>query len=192
MKWLLIFLLIPSLVMAQDAELPYKAIGDYPDDYGPGNVLSRMVDGLGYRYYWASEGLTETDLAYKIEENSRSTRQTLEHLHGLSRGILSASRDIPFQRQSAAELSYEDLRGQTLTNLKMASEAFSGKSTDELSEMNVIFQNPQGNREFELWHVMNGFIADALYHTGQIVTYRRASGNPLNPKVNVFMGRNNE
>ncbi len=192
MKWLIIFLLIPSLVMAQDAELPYKAIGDYPTDYGPGNVLSRMVDGLGYRYYWASEGLLETDLAYKIEENSRSTRQTLEHLHGLARGILSASKDIPFQRQSAAELSYEDLRGQTLTNLKMASEAFSGKSTEELSEMNVIFQNPQGNREFELWHVMNGFIADALYHTGQIVTYRRASGNPLNPKVNVFMGRNNE
>jgi len=37
--------------------------------------------------------------------------------------------------------------------------------------------------------MMNGPLADAIYHVGQIVVFRRANGNPQNPRVNVFMGK---
>jgi hypothetical protein len=37
--------------------------------------------------------------------------------------------------------------------------------------------------------MINGPIADALWHAGQVVTLRRVSGNPINPKVSVFNGR---
>ena len=29
---------------------------------------------------------------------------------------------------------------------------------------------------------------DAIYHTGQIVSFRRTTGNPIDSSVNVFMG----
>jgi len=36
-------------------ELPYKEIPGYPSKYTEGTVISRMIDGLGYRYYWATK-----------------------------------------------------------------------------------------------------------------------------------------
>jgi hypothetical protein len=43
--------------------------------------------------------------------------------------------------------------------------------------------------EYPLWNMLNGPLADAIYHTGQIVTFRRTTGNPSNKRVNVFRGR---
>lgn len=44
--------------MAQNAEqLPYYEIPEPAESYTTGGVLSRMMDGLGFRYYWATEGL---------------------------------------------------------------------------------------------------------------------------------------
>ena len=34
-----------------------------------------------------------------------------------------------------------------------------------------------------------GPIADALWHVGQVVTFRRSSGNPFNSKASVFTGK---
>ena len=33
---------------AQEKELPYQQIPDHPEEYGPGNMVARMIDGLGY------------------------------------------------------------------------------------------------------------------------------------------------
>ena len=34
--------------------LPFSSIPDAPASYSATTVMSRMMDGLGYRYYWAS------------------------------------------------------------------------------------------------------------------------------------------
>ena len=44
------------------SKLPYYEIPDYPETYTAGSVAARMLDGLGFRYYWATEGLNEDDL----------------------------------------------------------------------------------------------------------------------------------
>ena len=72
------FFFIPFFSMAQDSDLPYSQIPDYPDSYASGNVLSRLVDGLGFRYYWATEGLTQKDLDFKPSEGARSTYETMQ------------------------------------------------------------------------------------------------------------------
>ena len=41
---------------------PYYEIPDYPEKYNQGTVVARMIDGLGFRYYWATEGLRAEDL----------------------------------------------------------------------------------------------------------------------------------
>jgi hypothetical protein len=39
--------------------------------------------------------------------------------------------------------------------------------------------------------LINGPITDAIYHTGQVVSFRRTSGNPIPKGVNVFLGVKN-
>ena len=42
---------------------------------------------------------------------------------------------------------------------------------------------------FAFWNQLNGPISDAIWHSGQVVMNRRASGNPLRKGVNVFLGK---
>lgn len=169
-------------------ELPYATIPDAPDTYTAGTVVSRMIDGLGFRYYWATEGLTEKDYNYKPSDDGRSIAETLVHLYGLSNTIVNSAQKVPndgtIKRETPAIAS---LRKLTLENLKTASVIF--KAATELSDYTLVFKNTSGSTEFPFWNHINGPIEDAVWHAGQVVLLRRSAGNPLNPKVSVFLGK---
>ena len=46
-----------------------------------------------------------------------------------------------------------------------------------------------GDKAYPFWNAINGPIADALWHCGQIVSFRRSSGNPFPKGVSVFTGK---
>lgn len=172
-------------------KLPYEEIGDSPETYTSATVAARMIDGLGYRYYWATEGLREEDLNFKPSDDARTTMETIFHLYGLSGTIVNASKNEPNIRPAEnVPETYEDLRAATLKNLAEASEILKKNPDQDMSELKVIFQNGENRSEFPYWNMINGPIADAIYHTGQVVSFRRSSGNPMNPKVSVFSGKN--
>ena len=50
------------------SNLPYQEIPDYPNEYTAGNVLGRIMDGIGYRYYWATKDLTPDDYNFRPAE----------------------------------------------------------------------------------------------------------------------------
>lgn len=176
-----------------ETNLPYQNIPEHPEDYGPGNVISRMIDGLGYRYYWATEGLTDKDLQYVPADEARSLIETLRHIYGLSETIVNAPQGKANERpQDWSALSYSELRTLTLARLKQASELCRGKTAEDISKMQVSFKNGAKQFDFPYWNMLNGPLADAIYHTGQVVSFRRASGNPMNPNVNVFSGKTKE
>ncbi len=169
--------------------LPYYQIPDYPESYTPENVAARLIDGLGFRYYWATEGLTDTDMAYTPGNDGRSTAHTIDHIYGLTLTILNASLNKPnvFPRDEE-ELTFEEKRAHTLKNLEMASRVLKEQNTNTLENNKVIFQSENGSSEFPYWNMINGPISDAIYHTGQVVSFRRSSGNPINPNIRVFLG----
>lgn len=173
-------------------QLPYYQIPEAPEVYNAGTVISRMIDGLGFRYYWATEGLTDTDLNYKPSNEGRTANQTMEHLLGLSRVILNSAKKVPNDRTQPQKLNlgYAEKRHETLNNLKQASEIF--RQVSDLSEFNIVFNGSNGSRKFPFWNNINGPIEDAIWHSGQIVMLRRSAGNPINPKVNVFLGKLND
>ena len=178
----------PEVSAVLPRHLPFYQIPDYPESFSAPNVLARTIDGLGYRYHWATKGLTEEDLAYKISEDSRSAGETLEHLHGLTSFIVNTISNEPNIRpRPAAPESWPDKRKETLDNLKKASDLL--KEMDSIEDLKIKFQRGENSSEMSLWHLFNGPLADALYHVGQIVAFRRASGNPMHPGVNVFMGK---
>ncbi|MGC6431501.1 MAG: hypothetical protein ACON5F_10710 [Jejuia sp.] len=181
MRKILVYIIscLSITLMAQEKEiLPYYEIPAVAKEYTEGTVASRMVDGLGFRYYWATEGLRPEDLAYKANESGRSSGETIEHLYGLSNFILSyIIKD--FKRVDGKEMTFDEKRKQTLLNFKKASDIL--RTSEDLSQFD--------NEMYPFWNVINGPIADALWHCGQVVMLRRASGNPFNSKVSVFQGR---
>ena len=165
--------------MAQkDDLLPYYEIPKLAETYTAGTVASRMLDGLGFRYYWATEGLRVEDLEYKPSESGRTSAETIDHLYGLSNFIL---KNISTEKSSDIDedLTFEEKRKRTLLNIKKASEIL--VESEDISQFD--------NDRFPFWNIINGPISDALWHCGQVVMLRRASGNPFNSKVSVFRGK---
>ena len=188
MKNLFLLLMLTQLTYSQsEMELPYYEIPEYPENYTSENIMSRMIDGLGFRFYWATEGLVKSDLDYKLSIDSRTTIETIAHIHSLSVMILNTVLIQPNDFVNDTELDYETLRKNTLLNIKRSSEVIS--KTNDLSKLKIIFNRTSGKSEYPLWNLINGPIEDAIWHSGQVVAFRRASGNPINSKISVFTGK---
>ena len=175
-------------IMSQTSEY-FKDISEYPTEINNGNIISRMINGLGYRYYWATEKLKENDLIYKPSKDAYSTKETMVHIFTLSKTVYNTTlskinerpdKDIPGD--------YESIRNGTLQFLEKASKNFSNLNSEELDQMKIKFNRGGTIKSFPIWNLLNGPIADAIYHTGQIVSFRRTTGNPIDSSVNVFMG----
>ncbi|NND16648.1 MAG: hypothetical protein HKN89_10040 [Eudoraea sp.] len=172
---------------AQDS-LPYYTIPDAPEQYTAGSVISRMIDGLGFRYYWATEGLTDDNLSYKPSETNRTIGETVEHIYGLTNVILNAALKKPNDRRGSSETpsGFDEIRKATLKNLETASALM--LASEALEEHKVIFVRETGTSDFPFWNMINGPIEDAVWHCGQVVSLRRAAGNPMPSGVSVFQG----
>ena len=182
----IVFLLMTFSMNAQNNPLPYEQIPEPAKTYTAGSVVSRMIDGLGFRYYWATEGLTEKDLNYKPNEEARTTEQTIDHILGLSQTVINAVLGVPNEGPQP-EMTFEEKRKKTLENLQKASEIF--KKETDLSKFSMVFKRGEKTTEYEFWYQINGPISDALWHVGQVVSFRRSSGNPFPKGVSVLQGK---
>ncbi len=181
---------VSSFAMAQ--ALPFSQIPEAPKQLTPSTTLLRMVQGLGFRYYWATEGLRKEDLDYRPSQEASSSLETLQHLYSLSKTIAEAVQNIPSKRpDTKAPVTLESLRAETLTNLELAAQVLSQADQEGLERMKIVFDREGKQSAFPLWNLINGPISDALYHTGQVVSFRRTSGNPIAKGVNVFLGIKN-
>ena len=165
---------------AQD-KLPFYEIGNISEKETVGTVAARMIEGLGFRYYWATKKLKAKDLAYKPSKDARSIEETIDHILDLSQVIVNAT----LKKTNGAkqpEMTFEEKRAKTLNNLKTASDIL--KQSNDLSQYKIIF----GKREFSFFNAINGPIADAIWHCGQIVSFRRSAGNPLPKGVQFLTG----
>ena len=191
--FLIVFIFMLNTIKAQESDLPYKEIPPYPTDYASGNLVARMIDGLGYRYYWATEGLTEQDLGHKPSEKGRSSMETLVHIYVLSQSILKTNQGEPILNLDRKDNHpFTDLRKMTLNNFKKARDLVLSKDISDLEQLTIVFGEGENQSEFPYWNMINGMITDCIHHTGQIVLMRRSSGNPQNPNVNVFLGKTKE
>jgi hypothetical protein len=183
--------IIPKQIFAKEEPYFYE-IHKTPEKYTAENVTARMVDGLGFRYFWASEGLRPEDLAYEPNDEARSTRFTLEHIYDLCNIIKQTTLKQEYRPdKELSKYSFEELRNKTLENLKIASKELK-KEEAKLSNTKMVFTRPDGTKNpMEFWYLINGPISDALWHVGQVVSFRRSSGNPFPKGVSVLQGTKN-
>ena len=175
------------LYMNSQENLPFYEISNYPESYSEAEIVGRMIDGLGFRYHWATEGLTEEDLNFRLPNDSRSSIETIVHIYDLSNMILNTALNSPVEKKSIEGMEFKEIREKTLFNLKEASDIF--KKTKNFDDYSIVFLRNSKKVEYPFWNQLNGPIEDAVWHCGQIVAFRRASGNPISKKISVFTGK---
>ena len=175
-------ILITTLVVKAQNKLPYYEIPKAAADFTAGSVASRIIDGLGFRYYWATEGLQSKDLSFQPNKEARTTLETINHILDLSQVIVNATLQKANGKKQP-EMTFVEKRKKTLENLKKASDIL--RVSNDVSQFKVIF----GEKEFPFWNTLNGPMLDATWHVGQIVSFRRSSGNPLPKGVQFLTGK---
>ncbi|WAC01839.1 hypothetical protein N7U66_18485 [Lacinutrix neustonica] len=108
--------------------------------------------------------------------------ETIEHIYDLSYIIANAALKKANSKNDKPLENLFELRKQTLLNLKQAADIF--RVSADMSQYKLIF----GSKEVPFWNAINGPISDAIWHCGQLASFRRITGNPINPKVNHFNG----
>jgi len=188
-----IFILLISITInAQEVkteQLPYYEMPNASETYTAGTVVARMIDGLGFRYYWATEGLRAEDLSYEPGNRVRSSSQLIDHIYDLSKVVVNAATKTVNDRTTDKKevLTFKDKRSKTLKNFEKASKIIA--ASKDLDEFTVVFKSEEGTNSYPFWNNINGPIADAIWHSGQVAMLRRASGNPFNGRANVFTGK---
>ena len=171
-----------------EEKLPYHEIPEHEVEYTAGTVVARMVDGLGFRYYWATEGLRAEDLAFKPSDEARTTNETKDHIYRLTKVIYNSAIKEPNNRTAKDEdLTFEEKRKRTLVMLEKAANIF--RAATDLKEHTIIFLREENSSEFPFWNQINGPIEDAVWHCGQVISFRRSSGNPYNSNASLFTGK---
>lgn len=179
-----------SFAQTADNDKPYYfQIPDYPESYTAEAVAARLIDGLGFRYYWATEGLRQEDLEFKPNENARTTAETIDHIYGLTKVIANATDHKPNGPSEEPPMSFEEKRSKTLENIQRASEILKAADPGTLGEYTMVFQRGENATTYPYWNLINGPISDAIWHCGQVVLLRRSSGNPFNSNVSVLQGK---
>lgn len=164
-------------------EQPYYTIPDCPEETTASNAIARFVDGLGFRYRWATEGLTESDLNFRPVEGSMDMMELLTHIFSVS---TYTSYIFGGEKIKTKPDSFPELRAKTLEVLFDLSTRLKKMDDAELHNFKLI--NRMGRDEVPFWYFLNGPIADVLTHVGQVVSWRRINGNPQPKGVHVFLG----
>ncbi|KPM48289.1 DinB family protein [Jiulongibacter sediminis] len=190
LKYLTLLTFLSFASFSQD--LPYREIPEYPESFSANNVVVRMIEGLAFRYYWATEGLREEDLNYKPSAGGRTTFQTIEHINGLVNVSKNTIFNVPTAFGPRPEKTFEELRKETLSNLELAANLLREHPETELEELKMVFKSENSETVYPFWNLINGPLEDAVWHVGQVITFRRSSGNPYNSKAGVLTGKVSE
>ena len=153
----------------------FNRIPPYPEAISGTTVLVRLLDGLGFRFRWSTEGLSDDDYGFKPAPDSKSIEELVTHVWGLVNWVCMSAGLSGFKRGDDIAIT----RGGVLEMISAMRGALLSMSDEDLKDI-AIRGNP-------FWHIINGPLSDALTHVGQINSFRRLAGNPT-PKANVFTG----
>lgn len=147
-------------------ELPFRSVSAYPSAMTAGGALARLVDGIGFRFHWATEKLREADYSFSPGADCKTIGELVEHIWGL---VHVVHESVGGAKQACPRAPAEQRRA-ALVLMVTLRERLAAMGDEELAAVEIV--------EHPVWHVINGPLADALTHVGQINSFRRLAGNP--------------
>ena len=189
-KLLIVFLPMILLSITSHAqELPFREMPPAAKTFNSGTLMGRITDGFGFRFYWATDGLTEEQLAFRPSEEARSIAETIDHIYTLANMFTNATIEQPIASLDISGLTFEEKRKNILAFIQTSSAIMKVSNDADFERYNLVFQNADGSgQRLPFWNGLNGPLEDALWHTGQVVTLRRMAGNPVKPRVDFMRG----
>ncbi len=168
-----------------DTEFDFRTLPPGPASVTGSAVLARMVEGIGFRFFWATEGLRDADLSFRPTPETMSISELVRHVHGLATWVAVSAGALPEGSQAPGPATpFPEVRHGVLEVLSRLRTCLAAMRDDEISALRIGLRQ----EAFPWPHLVNGPLADALTHIGQINVLRRSSGNPT-PKANVFRGQ---
>lgn len=144
----------------------YESVEGYPGEITGTAIIIRMLDGLGYRFRYATEALTQNDYEFSPGKGCKTIGEIVEHIWGLVNWV----GQVIFKEQEVRPDGFEAQRIHILALISKLRNYFESIDDSELARIEI-YKHP-------FWHMINGPFSDALTHTGQINTFRRLAGNP--------------
>lgn len=154
--------------------IPYESVETYPENVTATSIIVRVLDGLGFRFRYATEGLTPQEYQFTPGQGCWTIGEMVEHVWGLLNWICQ-------NIFGEGETRPQDAESQRLHCLELILKLrayFDQIDEAELARVTI--------EDLPFWHLINGPLSDALTHTGQINTLRRLAGN-LPIKARVFL-----
>ena len=164
-------------------KLPYTNIPEPPRKMSATTVLIRLMDGIGFRYRWATEGLREEDMNFQPCETSMKIQELLAHIHGLL--MISESYLTDKNLVKIEPVKLDERRKLTLETIIRIRESLF--TLDDVYLADRMYKVPWSREELPVWYLINGPLSDVLTHVGQIASWRRINDNPIHG-ANVFFG----
>lgn len=161
----------------------FKELPKHPESITGASVLKRMVDGLGTRYRVAVLGLTKENLSFQPTADNWDLGQLLHHIYRL---CVWTSKSFKLDFEIVKDFNESsDYEAATLSLLAQLSDRLASMSNEDLAKIEIHLKRTDSHMPF--WYIINGPLADALTHVGQIVSWRRMAGNPVS-KISGFTG----
>ena len=106
--------------MDRNKEIPFEDISKIPTELTATNALLRVVEGLGFRYRWATENLSEDNIKFRPHPTSMNIEELNAHIFDL---INSTFRVFGGEKQNIDSLnSFQQIRKKSLFILEDLSE----------------------------------------------------------------------
>jgi len=160
-----------------ELEKPFREITEFPENFTACNVINRLIDGLGFRFHWATDGLRGSDFNFSPAQDMMTISELIAHIYDLVFVSLAGFHKNFKKNKPTTPKSTIDGTLFLLQELKKTIHPLQDQS---LKNYTI--------RKLPLWHMINGPLSDALTHVGQINSFRRINGNPIAP-VNFFSGK---
>jgi len=154
----------------------FRELTGYPETVSGGAIISRLLDGIGFRFYWATDSLRPEDFTFRLLPEVMSVNELIEHIWQTLDWISRSARGVKFEIPPEVD----GYRNSVLAKIQDLRDYFENLPDGELKDIII------GRQSF--WHMINGPLADMLTHIGQINSFRRVSGNPAS-QSNPFRGK---
>lgn len=158
----------------------FEALDEAPSSIEARTVMIRLIDGILFRFYHATEELTDSDYTFRPAEDCMRMNELLFHIEKLTYWVLNSFTQKPIPLDFPMS-TFSEMRLSILKTLKNIKSELSSISDSDLSAITI--------RDYPFWNMINGPLADILTHVGQINTYRRLNGNPAQSKKSPFTGK---
>jgi len=156
-------------------EIDYRNLPAPPEEISAANAVCRLIDGLAFRFHWVTEDLDPDIYRYKPCDGCRSISELLFHIWELLNWVHKDLQGAGLEKPATDE----DCRASVLHLCVRLKGLFLDMENENLAQLRFMGQ--------PFWILLNGAIADALTHVGQIGTVRRIAGSPA-PESDPFQG----